>query len=277
MSREASTKSQLKSVQKTLSILNESKGKELIKYRLKLRDHIRKLIQKIIVFPDGMKNIVLSYEIITPEYTTIEDINRPHIDAINAFLDSADNEQDISRATSSIMVSEAEIDEYSTNNTGKGKRCFNVFFETGAFKEIVYDPTLGYYVASELTEKNWRIGDTFQMMGDFTNERFKKSKFNTIDYDQWQKDFAQRAIAALEKTNQPAPEIKYEKILYHPNPPDRHAAEVTKRIIELRDRKGLKWSEIKTELERNNIKTFSGMDTWNIGTLHPIYSRAVSS
>ncbi|GAB6143491.1 recombinase family protein [Desulfocicer niacini] len=277
----ATDKGHLETIQKLFHQLTTKSGEELILLRFKLRSAIRELVKEIKVFPEGMREKTLSFKNFKPEYiTTMKEEIKDQISSIEAIMLEFDDSfppDQVKDAKTKLKTLREELRNYDSLHTGKEQREFHVFFKSGAFKAIGYDPMEGYGISSELNEKYLRIGDGYKMKGNFLTigKQIDKKSISPTSFGSGPMDvsdsLAKRINKMLQKPDSFQP--KFKKVLFNPHPEKKRMIETTSQIIELRD-KGLKWAEVKEVLETRKIKTFKGYSTWHAGTLSRIYKEA---
>jgi DNA invertase Pin-like site-specific DNA recombinase len=135
LSREKTAETQIKSIRELLKLLKKKKGAELVNLRRKLRSEIRQLVNRIDVFPDGLRNYVLSLKDLPDiRYEKIDDFGLSDLENLGFEPDKFPSKKAYEKACNDAKK---KLDEYIENNTGKEHRRFGIFFKAGGFKEIV--------------------------------------------------------------------------------------------------------------------------------------------
>ena len=130
---EQKAETQLKSITELLKILKEKDGDDLVSIRQRLRLEIRKLVDRIEVFPEGLKGKMLSLESEPIRYVDSNDWMR------DSGFDKFD--PDIHQTKSEFLNRRnhylRETEKYIENTTGKEHRLFSIWFQTGGFKNAI--------------------------------------------------------------------------------------------------------------------------------------------
>lgn len=130
---EQKAETQLKSIAELLKILKEKDGDDLIAIRQKLRVEIRKLVDRIEVFPEGLKGKMLSFESEPIRYINFADWMKQFK------LDEFD--PDIHRTRKEFLDKRnhyvREMEKYIADTTGKQYRLFSIWFQAGGFKNVI--------------------------------------------------------------------------------------------------------------------------------------------
>ena len=140
LSKEKVTSTRLENVKHLLSLLNEKmSGTERIELRQRLRTEIRQLVERLDVFPEGLKDNMLSLER-APDvfYTKFSDYILSNFTAVGYDPDIYPSEMEYDIAYRSAKN---EVENYIKENTGKEHRRFAISFKAGGFREVYYDGT----------------------------------------------------------------------------------------------------------------------------------------
>jgi len=129
---EQKAESQLKSIAELLEILKEKEGDELVAIRQKLRLEIRKLVERIEVFPEGLKGKILSLDGPPIGYVNHSDFERQFV------VSEFDPDIHPSRQAFKDKWKEYKrtVKKYIDDTTGKQYRRFAIWFQAGGFKEV---------------------------------------------------------------------------------------------------------------------------------------------
>jgi len=248
--------------------MDETEGEERIALRFKLRQKIRDLVKEIRVFPNGMKGQSITWENLKPEYENMESRLESELAEAQEFLDMEGDtlpKEDLEALRRRIRERHEDLNDYRRSQTGRDKRCFHVFFQSSAFKAVIFDPAHGYYIDSEMNQKNWRIGNQFQVMGDWVKIMGAGTDSGVMPFGQSHPD------SLKNMTIPPDQVIKYSQVIYKPDTKEVRIGQAGLRIAELRGA-GATWTQIKAKLEAEGIHTPSGLDKWHLSTISRIYS-----
>jgi DNA invertase Pin-like site-specific DNA recombinase len=126
---------QLKSISELLTMLQKKTGTELIAIRQKLRLEIRKLVERIEVFPEGVKGKILSLEEEPIRYIDSKDNLKEH--RFSEF--DPDIHHSKEEFKNQLIKKKRQIEKYIEDTTGKQHRLFSIWFQAGGFKEIYHE------------------------------------------------------------------------------------------------------------------------------------------
>lgn len=127
---------QLKNIQQLIGLLSEKTGDELIQLRQKLRSEIRQLIKRIDVFPNGLMGRWAIFDP-DPVYIDYADLRFNDLKRLEYDPDIFPSKEAFNDA---YNKAKKKLDRHLTHTTGKQRRCFSIFFNSGRMKEFqLYD------------------------------------------------------------------------------------------------------------------------------------------
>jgi hypothetical protein len=129
--------------------------------RLKLRLSIRQLVEKIVLWSNGLMGNIVDQDIKTRKcsISTIEHFKKPYIEYFNHEIETHKNSENegerlyARQCSYDLKDCYAEIEQHYKENTGRNARVIHIYFKTGSFKEICYDPAYGYYIYNHYSEE----------------------------------------------------------------------------------------------------------------------------
>jgi DNA invertase Pin-like site-specific DNA recombinase len=137
LSHEKTAETQLKSIKELLALLKEKTCENLIELRQKLRSEIRQMVKSIYVFPEGLKNNVLSLEDLPNiQYENFSGRILGHLDQVGFDPEIFPNKEAFEKAYHDATK---QVDDHIQRNTGKEHRRFGILFKAGGFREIIHE------------------------------------------------------------------------------------------------------------------------------------------
>ena len=200
--------------------------------RCKLRSEIRQIIDKIVLFPLGLKDRLVTYQGGKPVVGTIDDFVNEQKGFLQGAIDDAKGsghpgaKESIKAHKQGLKQWDEYRAQYVKENSGKLARVAHIYFLNGAFREISFSPTTGYSVTLDIEAPK------------------TKPAINSLE------DFAN----FLDEGSIQGPK---KKPFYHPDPALAKKHRLINRIVSMRN-SGLTFQAVADKLNAEGVTAFMG-------------------
>ena len=240
--------------------------------RLELRLKIRQIVDKIVLWPVGLQGRML-YQMGgkgAPQIIPVEDFYAKYISyfksEIQKYKDSTDAGERLyaKQCRNDLRGCFKDISAYHEETTGRLARVAHIYFKTGDFREICFDPEIGYYVFTRYSEK-----EQAQMIEQEAQRAARLDKVKEKGGDVWE-----HILDELHGLDDERPLMAPERVkipVYKPESEYDRKQETIKRIFHLKDVKNLGYRGIADILNKEGVITLTGKSLWKPANLSRVY------